>query len=510
MENNKGKNFDFSSFQKEQGNFDLQVNINKKREHSVNQLLSLIPGNEFINKKRKKNKNKSNNQSTEKLSEKEEKNQFKKLYEKRKHLLTKSFTFKESTSYNPKPKNNNIDINYKNNNKDNNNSNNNNKDIIINKEELLSKIVSENNKSSEIHYAFINTNNNKFVPDYEPWDKELLEIIFNSDNNLINNYYSLSDEDLNNIIVNKLNNSEDKKILDMISYTQHPVPLANEAKDKEDQINLQFMLTKKEKKSLKKIYQEQKRKDLQEKIKLGLAKPKENKLTYGNMIQLFKNESIVNPSQVYQTVQNSYKEREKRMLEENAKNTLTKEQKKLKFRSKIELDQEKGMFGYFFRVNKIYDIGNYNRFNSWIKIFCKKYRLSGFMIHFFKEKENFVYLEGGQKALNKIHKRIENKLKIEENNLKKKLKKQEIKDNNDDKKNKNEEKKKNIIKNIKNDNKNEDGNDNDKDFCCTLKWKGMIKKKNFWNFQIIIKQNLQEFMQFLIDTDLIYLCNNIK
>ena len=53
------------------------------------------------------------------------------------------------------------------------------------------------------------------------------------------------------------------------------------------------MLTKKEKRSLKKIYQEQKRKDIQEKIKLGLVKPKENKLTYGNMIQLFKNDSIL-------------------------------------------------------------------------------------------------------------------------------------------------------------------------------------------------------------------------
>ena len=94
----------------------------------------------------------------------------------------------------------------------------------------------------------------------------------------------------------------------MISYTHHPVPLSNDVKDKEDQVNLQFMLTKKEKRSLKKIYQEQKRKDIQEKLKLGLIKPKENKLTYSNMIQLFKNDSIINPSQVYQTVQNSYKE----------------------------------------------------------------------------------------------------------------------------------------------------------------------------------------------------------
>ena len=270
------------------------------------------------------------------------------------------------------------------------------------------------------------------------------------------------------------------------------------------------MLTKKEKRSLKKIYQEQKRKDIQEKIKLGLMKPKENKLKYSNMIQLFKNDSIINPSQVYQTVQNSYKEREKKMLEENAKNALTKEQKKLKFKSKIEKDQERGIYGYFLRVNKIYDIGNCNRFNSWIKIFCKKYKLSGFLVHFFKQKENFIYLEGGQKALNKIHKRIGNKLKIEENNLKKKEEKKEIKENKDCQENKKEEKKKNENKNKNYDNNKEEQTQEDKNFSCILKWKGMVKKKNFGNFQIIIKQNLQEFIEYLVNNQLIYLYNNIK
>ena len=497
MEKEESNPYDFSSFQKDEGNFDLKVNINKKREHSINQLLSLIPGNEFINKKRKKNKNKSYYQTNEKPGEKEEKDQFKRLYDKRKHLLNKSFTFKESKSFNPNLKNN------TNKNLDNNiNNNNNNND----KNEILSHPIIQEGKNTEIHYSLINTNNNKYVPDYEPWDKELLEMIFDNDKNLINKFYTLSDEELNNKIVDKLSKN-DEKFLDLISYTHHPVPLSNEAKDKEDQINLQFMLTKKEKRSLKKIYQEQKRKDIQEKIKLGLVKPKERKLTYGNMIQLFKNDSIINPSQVYQTVQNSYKEREKKMLEENAKNALTKEQKKIKFRGKIEKDQEKGMYGYFFRVNKIYDIENHNRFNSWIKIFSKKYKLSGFMIHFFKQKENFIYLEGGQKALNKIQRRIGNKLKIEENNLKKK---EENINNKKKQETKVEDTKKNINKNSKKDGNEEGLNDNEKDFCCILKWKGMIKKKNFYNFQVIIKQNLQEFMGFLEDNNLIHLYNNIN
>ena len=357
-----------------------------------------------------------------------------------------------------------------------------------------------------IQYTLINTNNIKYIPEYEPWDKELLNTILSDNNNInINNYLSISEEDLNNIIINKISN-DDPKLLDLISYNQHPTPQSNFVKDKEDSTNLQFVLTKKEKNSLKKIYHEQKRKDKQEKIKLGLIKPKETKLKYSNMIQLFNNGKNVNPSQIYQTVENSYKEREKRMLEENAKNKLTKEQKRIKFKEKIDKDQELGIYGYFLKINKIYDVENYNRFNSWIKIFCKKYKIAGFLIHFFKLNENFAYLEGGQKALNKIQKRINNKLKIEQNNLKKK----------EDKKNKEKENEMNIEKNNINENENmnkkdlKNIKDNNKNFNCVLKWKGIIKKKNFYHFQVLIKKNPQELLEFLEENNLIHLVNNIN
>ena len=476
--NPKNDEFDFSNYQKDQGNYDLKVNINKKRENSINQLLSLIPGNEFINKKRKKNKTKFNFQNNEKNLE--EKDQYKKSLEKRKHLLQKTFAFKES------------------------NSNIVNENKILKKDELLFK---NENKNNEIQYTLINTNNVNYVPDYEPWDKELLEIIFSDEKNkdLLNNYSSIPDEELNNIIQAKLS-TNDSKLLDLISYTQHPTPQINFAKDKEDSTNLQFVLTKKEKRSLKKVYHEQKRKDEQEKIKLGLMKPKEKKLKYSNMIQLFSNASFSNPSQIYQKVQNSYKERENRMLEENAKNALTKEQKKIKFKEKIDKDQEKGLYGYFFKINKIYDVENNNRFNSWMKIFCKKYKISGFLFNFFRQNENFAYLEGGQKALNKIQKRIGNKLKIQQNNLKKKEEDKKNKEKNETEENKDKVNKKEIIEVKKNNNED----NNNKDYSCVLKWKGIIKKKNFYHFQVLIKKNYQELLEFFEDNNLIHLNNNIN
>ena len=42
-----------------------------------------------------------------------------------------------------------------------------------------------------IQFTLINTNNIKYIPEYEPWDKELLNIILSdNNNNNINNYLS--------------------------------------------------------------------------------------------------------------------------------------------------------------------------------------------------------------------------------------------------------------------------------------------------------------------------------
>ena len=182
---------------------------------------------------------------------------------------------------------------------------------------------------------------------------------------------------------------------------------------------------------------------------------------------------------------------------------------KKKFKEKIDRDQEKGLYGYFFKINKIYDSGNSNRFNSWMKIFCKKYKISGFLFLFFKKNENFAYLEGGQKALNKIQQRIKNKLKIEQNNLKKREEEKMNKDNNNESKDKsdNNNKKEIIkikIKKIINDDKTNN------DYSCELKWKGIIKKKSFYHFQVLIKKNHQELLDFFEDNNLIHLNNNIN
>ena len=470
-ETNPNNNDDkFESFRKNVNIYDLKVNINNKRELNVNQLISLIPGNENLFKKKKKKRNQiQQNQSKENAQDKELLENAKQQLQKRKNLLFNSFTFKEKKTNTDTSKNNNITKSIKYN------------DLLTNN--------NTNNNSINNPISIINLDNNKFVPDYEPWDKNLLEIILGNDNSndfVGEKYQNMDDEELSNIInsiFNTKNCKEYSKLMDLISYNQHPVPLSNETKDKENGTIIQFMLTKKEKRNLKKIYKDRKRKDIQEKIKLGLMKPKETKLTYNNMMQLFKNDTVTNPSQIYQTVKNSYIERENKMLETNAQNTLTKEQKKVKFLEKIEKDQKNGIYSYFFKINKKYNIINGNKFSNWLKIFTKKYKISGFYVNFYKKDENFLYAEGGKKALNKLQKRIGNKLKIEENNMK-----------NDN--------------NIK-ENNNMDIEGGNNLFKCDLVWKGLINKKKFKKLQIVVNQDKQELVQFLESKKLKQLINNL-
>ena len=67
--------------------------------------------------------------------------------------------------------------------------------------------------------------------------------------------------------------------------------------------------------------------------------------------------------------------------------------------------------------------------------------------------------------------------------------------------NENENMNKKDLKNIK---------DNHKNFNCVLKWKDIIKKKNFYHFQVLIKKNQQELLEFLEENNLIHLVNNIN
>ena len=90
--------------------------------------------------------------------------------------------------------------------------------------------------------------------------------------------------------------------------------------------------------------------------------------------------------------------------------------------------------------------------------------------------------------------------------MKKKEEDKKNKEKNETEENKDKVNKKEIIEVKKNNNED----NNNKDYSCVLKWKGIIKKKNFYHFQVLIKKNYQELLEFFEDNNLIHLNNNIN
>ena len=81
-------------------------------------------------------------------------------------------------------------------------------------------------------------------------------------------------------------------------YVQHPVPVKNEYIEKMNKVALPMFLTKKERKRLRKLGRQEKEKDKQEKMKLGLIEPAKPKLKFNNFMRILSEEAIQDPSKV--------------------------------------------------------------------------------------------------------------------------------------------------------------------------------------------------------------------
>jgi len=81
-------------------------------------------------------------------------------------------------------------------------------------------------------------------------------------------------------------------------YVQHPVPVKNEYIEKINKVALPMFLTKKERKRLRKLGRQEKEKDKQEKMRLGLIEPAKPKLKFNNFMRILSEEAIQDPSKV--------------------------------------------------------------------------------------------------------------------------------------------------------------------------------------------------------------------
>lgn len=184
-------------------------------------------------------------------------------------------------------------------------------------------------------------------------------------------------------------------------YVQHPVQIKNEYIEKMNKISMPVFLTEKERKRIRRLRRQEKEKDKQERIRLGLEKPEKPKLKFTNFMRILGDEAVQDPSQVEKLVRKAYEERYKKMMLENEKNKLTKEQKAEKIRKKFERDIKKDCKACLF---KIADLSN-KQFKYKIDKNAQQLYLTGVCItnkrNNIEKIPTFVYVEGGPLALKK-------------------------------------------------------------------------------------------------------------
>lgn len=253
-------------------------------------------------------------------------------------------------------------------------------------------------------------------------------------------------------------------------------------------------LTEKERKRIRRLRRQEKEKDKQEKIRLGLQKPDEPKLKFSNFMNILADSAVLDPSQIERKVRKAYEERYKKMMSENEKNKLTKEQKAEKIRKKFEKDIKKDCKACLFKITNLLD--RKNKFK--IDTNAQQLYLTGVCI---TNKRNnaekipsFIYVEGGPLALKKFKILLLRRIKWENSNIANNFHnngKNNIKMKNILNENGNEEdilmNNDNLIEekteNNGNINKNDTELKNSKN--CMLVWEGTIKKRSFEKWKLM-------------------------
>jgi len=332
------------------------------------------------------------------------------------------------------------------------------------------------------------------IPDVEWWDSFLLPAGKKSFSP-----YWYNDEDGNFIhnVPEKINFedfqvSENDFLIEKITiYVQHPVQLKNDYIEKQNKITMPVFLTEKERKRIRRLRRQEKEKDKQERIRLGLQRPDEPKLKFSNFMNILADSAVQDPSQIERKVRRAYEERYKKMMMENEKNKLTKEQKADKIKKKFEKDIKKDCKACLFKITNLFD--RKNKFK--IDKNAQQLYLTGVCItnkrNNVEKITSFVYVEGGPLALKKFKilllRRIKWENSINNNNSQGNIENTNIKnimlnekdnvimqneDINQDKNNDN-----GII------NKNSEELKNSKH--CMLVWEGTIKKRSFEKWKLM-------------------------
>ncbi|PVD36301.1 hypothetical protein C0Q70_03279 [Pomacea canaliculata] len=191
----------------------------------------------------------------------------------------------------------------------------------------------------------------------------------------------------------------DRSLLEGITHlVEHPIQLKPPV-DPTKEINIPVYLTKKERKKLRRQNRQEAQKDLQEKIRIGLAPQPEPKVRMANLMRVLGSEAVQDPTKVEAHVRAQMAKRQKAHEEANAARKLTAEQRREKKIRKIKEDTSLGVNVAVYRVRDLSNLSH--KFK--IETNSKQLFMTGFVVLY--KDCNVVVVEGDDSERKKRQKR---------------------------------------------------------------------------------------------------------
>ncbi|GJQ15398.1 hypothetical protein GpartN1_g7189.t1 [Galdieria partita] len=181
-------------------------------------------------------------------------------------------------------------------------------------------------------------------------------------------------------------------------YVEHPIPLRT-PRDRKQAPVMPLMLTEKERKRLRHQQRVERAREEQMMIQMGLKAPPPPKVKLSNMMRVFGNEAVQDPTKVEAQVRAQMEQRRQEHEAANAARALTAEEKKEKREKKINQDRDR--FGVWVAVFRVVSLQKpQHRFK--IDRNAQELRLSGCCIIF--RDCNVIVVEGSFKSIQKYKK----------------------------------------------------------------------------------------------------------
>eukprot|EP00871_Galdieria_phlegrea_P001912 jgi/Galph1/2721/GphlegSOOS_G1377.1 len=192
-------------------------------------------------------------------------------------------------------------------------------------------------------------------------------------------------------------------------YIEHPLPIRTPRERKQAPV-IPLMLTEKERKRLRHQQRVERAREEQMLIQMGLKAPPPPKVKLSNMMRVFGNEAVQDPTRVEAEVRSQMEQRRQEHEATNAARALTSEQKKEKRVKKIENDRDK--YGLWVAVFRVISLEKpQHRFK--VDRNAQELHLSGCCIIF--RDCNVIVVEGSYKSVQKYKKLCLRRIRWNEN-----------------------------------------------------------------------------------------------